>query len=101
MLTNPSKLRNTETFQDDHKGKDNWQFTLIDQWTTNAELRKRDVYWQHHLKTSFQMALMSMKNLVYNKFARQNVFCFINTISVLVFLTCCYHYAYSYYYYHY
>ena len=28
------------------------------------------------LKRSFQMALMSVKNLVYNKLVRQNIFCF-------------------------
>ena len=56
------------------------------------------------LKSSFQMALMSVKNLVYNKLARQNIFCFINSISILVVLTYCYHYSHlysSYYYYHY
>ena len=36
--------------QDDHEGKDNWQFTLLDQCTTNAELRKREAYWQRRLK---------------------------------------------------
>ena len=45
------------------------------------------------LKRSFQMALMSVKNLVYNKLARQNIFCFINSISVLVVLTNCYNYS--------
>ena len=57
------------------------------------------------LKRSFQTALMSVKNLVYDKFSRQNIFCFINSISVLVILTYCHHYSYScsssYYYYHY
>ena len=43
--------------QDDHEGKDNWQFTLIDQCTTNAELRKRELYWQHRLKTFFPNGL--------------------------------------------
>ena len=43
--------------QDDHEGKDNWQFTLIDQCTTNAELRKKEVYWQHRLKTFFSNGL--------------------------------------------
>ena len=57
------------------------------------------------LKRSFQMALMSVMNLVYNKLARQNIFCFINLISILVVLTYCFHYSYScssfYYYYYY
>ena len=55
------------------------------------------------------MALMSMKNVVYNKLARQNSFCFINSISILVVLTDCYRYYscscssyyYCYYYCHY
>ena len=61
MLTNPSKLRN-EKYQklshghytyDGHKSKDDWQFTLIDQCNISAELRKRQVYWKHCLKTFF------------------------------------------------
>ena len=39
-------------------GKRNCQkLTLIDQCTTNAEFRKREVYWQHGLKTFFQNGL--------------------------------------------
>ena len=47
------KLFHGHYIQDDHEGKDDWQFTLIDQYYTNAELRKREVYQQHHLKTFF------------------------------------------------
>ena len=53
------------------------------------------------LKRSIQMALMSVKNLVYNKLARQNIFCFFNSISILVILTSCYHYSHLYYYVYY
>ena len=44
-----------------------------------------------------------MKNLVYNKLARWNIFYFINSISILVVLTYCYHdyYCSSYHYYRY
>ena len=51
------KLFHGHYIQDDHEGKDNWQFTLIDQCTTNAELRKREIYWQHRLKTFFPNGL--------------------------------------------
>ena len=45
---------------------------------------------------------MSVKNLVCNKLARQNIFCSINSISILVILIYWYHYSCSsYYYYHY
>ena len=66
---------------------------------TSAEFRKREVSWQHRLKTFFP------NGLVYKKLARRNIFCFINSISMLVVLTYCYHYSYScsssYYYYYY
>ena len=41
--------------QDDHEGKDDWQFTLIDQGT--SELRNREICWQHRLKTFFPNGL--------------------------------------------
>ena len=52
------------------------------------------------VKCSFQMALISMKNLVYDKLARQNIFCFMNSISILAVLSYGYHSS-SFYYYHY
>ena len=39
--------------QNDHEGQDDWQCTLIDQCTSNAKLRKRELYWQHCLKTFY------------------------------------------------
>ena len=52
------------------------------------------------------MPLMRVKNLVYNKLARQKINCFIKAASISVVLTYCYHYSYQYYhcyhcYYHY
>ena len=40
------KLFDGHYVQHDHKDKDDWQLTLIDKCTTNAELRKREVYWR-------------------------------------------------------
>ena len=61
-----TKKQETQKFhghyiQDDCEGKDDWQFTLIDQCTTNAELRKREVYWQYHLKTFFPTGLNELE----------------------------------------
>ena len=47
------KLFHGHYTQVDHEGKDDWQFTLVDQCPTKAELRKGEVYWQHRLKTFF------------------------------------------------
>ena len=38
------KLFHRHCIQDDHEGKNDWQFTINDHCTTNAELRKREVY---------------------------------------------------------
>ena len=95
------KLFHGHYIQDDNEGKDDWQFTLIDQCTINAKLRKREVYGNIVLNRSFQMALMSLKNLIFKKLARQNIFCFINSISILVILTYCYHYYHLHFYYYY
>ena len=46
------------TLSSESCGKRNCQkLTLIDQCTTNAEFSKREVYWQHGLKTFFQNGL--------------------------------------------
>ena len=39
------------------KGKNDWQFTIIHQCTTNVELRKRKIYWPYRLKTFFPNGL--------------------------------------------
>ena len=70
----PQKLFRRHYIQDDHEGKDDWQFTLLDQCTTNVELRKRGLYWQPCLKTVFLNGLNELQILVYNKFSRQNIF---------------------------
>ena len=44
------KLFHGHYIQDDHEGKDDWQFSLIDHYITNAELRKREVHSRHRLK---------------------------------------------------
>ena len=36
--------------QHSHSGIDDWQFTLIEQWETHKQLKKRETFWQHRLK---------------------------------------------------
>ena len=52
------------------------------------------------VRHSFQMALMSVKNLVYNTLARQNIV-FISQISISIVSIYCYQYDYCCYYYYY
>ena len=51
------KLFHRHCIQDDHEGKDDWQFAVIDQCTTKSELTKREIYCQHRLKTFFPNGL--------------------------------------------
>ena len=51
------KIFHKHYIQDDHQGKDDWQFSIIDQCATTAELRKREVYWQQCFKTFFANGL--------------------------------------------
>ena len=109
------KKRETQTLfqgyyiQDNHEGKSDWQFAVIVQCTTNAELTLnlgKERFISNVLKRSFEIALMSVKNLVYNELGKQYIFCFINSILVLVVLTYCHHSSsscssYYYYYEHY
>ena len=51
------KLFHGHYIQDNHESKNNWLFTLTDQCSTNAKLRKREFYWQHRLETFFTNGL--------------------------------------------
>ena len=72
MLRNPSKLR-TQTqgtqklihgnyMQDNHDGKDDWQFTIMDYCTTYAELRKVKVYYIRNQVPLYLWRVKPIKN---------------------------------------
>ena len=85
--------------QDDHEVKDDWQI-YIDHCTINADLRKRELYWQHLLKTFFPNGLNECKESgLYNKLARQKISGFI--LSLVKYYYYYYYYYYHYYFYHY
>ena len=37
--------------QEDHKGKEDWNFTLIDHGVDYASVRRKEAYWQHELNS--------------------------------------------------
>ena len=55
------KLFDKRYIQDDHKGRNDWKFMIIDQCTSNVKLRKREFYWQNHRKTFFPNGLNERK----------------------------------------
>ena len=48
-----------------HNGIDDWQFTLIEQCETHEQLKARETFWQHRLKTSYPYGLNEKKEYLY------------------------------------
>ena len=43
--------------QDDHLGIDDWDFTLFEQCEIQKQLKERETFWQHRLKTFYPLVL--------------------------------------------
>ena len=46
-------------------GTDDWQFTLIEQCETHKQLKERETFWQHRLKTFYPYGLNEKKEYLY------------------------------------
>ena len=42
---------------DDRLGIDDWDFTLFEQCETHKQLKERETFWQHRLKTFYPLGL--------------------------------------------
>ena len=51
--------------QHSHNGIDDWQFTLIEQCETHEQLKEREKFWQHRLKTFYPYGLNEKKEYLY------------------------------------
>ena len=49
----PQKLFHAHYFLDDHSGIDDWNFVVFEQFETHEELKERETFWQHRLKTFY------------------------------------------------
>ena len=47
----PLKRFHSHYVQDCHKGIDDWEVTLFEKCETHKQLKERDTFWQHKLKT--------------------------------------------------
>ena len=47
--------------QHSHNSIDDWYFTLIEQCKTNEQLKERETFWQHRLKTLYPYGLNEKK----------------------------------------
>ena len=51
--------------QHSHNGIDDWQFTLIEQCETHEQLKERETFWQHGLKTFYLYGLNEKEEYLY------------------------------------
>ena len=53
----PQKRFHSHHIQDCHRGIDGWEVTLFDECETNKQLKVRETFWQHKLKTFYPLGL--------------------------------------------
>ena len=51
----PQKRFHDHYCLDDHLGIDDWDFTLFEQCETHKQLKERETFWQHRLKTFYPL----------------------------------------------
>ena len=51
--------------QHSHNGIDDWQFTLIEQCETREQLKEKEKFWQHRLKTFYPYGFNEKKEYFY------------------------------------
>ena len=53
----PQKCFHSHYIQDCHRGIDDWEVTLFEECETHKQLKERDNFWQHKLKTFYPLGL--------------------------------------------
>ena len=53
----PQKCFYSHYIQDCHRGIDDWEVTLFEKCETHKQLKERETFWQHKLKTFYPLGL--------------------------------------------
>ena len=61
----PRKLFHTHYCLDDHSGIEDWDFGIFEQCKTHAQLKERETFWQHRLKTFYPIGLNEKEEYLY------------------------------------
>ena len=61
----PQKRFHNHYSQHDHEGINNWSFTLIEKCDTHEQLKRRETFWQHRLKTFYPSGLNEREEYLY------------------------------------
>ena len=61
----PQKLFHTHYCLDGHSGIEDWDFVIFEQCETHAQLKERETFWQHRLKTFYPIGLNEKEEYLY------------------------------------
>ena len=61
----PQKLFHDHYYLHGHLGIDDWDFTLFEQCETHKQLKERETFWQHQLKTFYLLGLNEKEEYLY------------------------------------
>ena len=59
------KLFHTHYCLDGYSGTEDWDFVLFEQCETHAQLKERETFWQHRLKTFYPIDLNEKEEYLY------------------------------------
>ena len=61
----PQKRFHTHYCLDGQSGTDDWNFVIFEQCETHEQLRERETFWQHRLKTFYPKGFNGKKEYLY------------------------------------
>ena len=61
----PQKLFHDHYCLDGHLEIDDWEFTLFEQCEAHKQLKERETFWQHRLKTFYPLGLNEKEEYLY------------------------------------
>ena len=61
----PQKRFHPHYCLDGHSGTDDWNFVIFEQCETDEQLKERETFWQHRLKTFYPIGLNEKEEYLY------------------------------------
>ena len=61
----PQKRLHAHCCPDGHRGIDDWKFVIFEQCETHQQLKERETFWQHGLKTFYPIGFNEKEEYLY------------------------------------
>ena len=73
----PQKRFHSHYIQDCHRGIDDWEATLFEKCETHKQLKERETFWQHKLKTFYPLGLHENEEYLFQSHTLHKIIAFI------------------------